>query len=235
MHQSDNEFAVKIDRASVELGGREIIKSLSMVIKKGQITALLGPSGSGKSTVLRMISRAVASKGVVEVYGKVGVVYQDMKLLPWLTVEQNITFNRKSNKLVRGYSLDALLRLAKLSDRLTAYPYQLSGGQQQRVAIFRALWSGAELMLLDEPFSSLDFLSKADMIRLIKKLNAEFGLSVLVVAHDTRDVLRIANRVLVMRDGQVAFSYDDLEKFRSRPDDFERAVGEVYLGGSDAD
>jgi len=205
------------------------------------ITAIFGPSGSGKTTLLRVIAGLERdARGSVSFDGeswqserarvpahrrRVGYVFQDGRLFPHLTVEQNLRFGqrRKGRDTRDGHTLDfaatvAALDLGALLPRRTP---SLSGGEQQLVAIARALLTNPRLMLMDEPLSSLDIARKREILPHLEKLPATFNVPVLYVTHNVDEVARLANDVLLLREGRVAahgkvttiFERTDLESF----------------------
>ena len=132
-----------------------------------------------------------------------GVVYQDLKLLSWLRVEDNIFIGRDSKTKADIEIVRRWISIAGLNDRLGHYPYQLSGGQKQRTAIIRALAQNPDVLLLDEPFSALDFIAKRKLIRLIESVGALAKLTIVIVSHDLDDALSLAERILVMNKGRL--------------------------------
>ncbi|WP_414150867.1 ABC transporter ATP-binding protein [Acetobacterium carbinolicum] len=194
---------------------------VSLTIKKGEFTAIIGSSGSGKSTLLHIIGGVdVPTSGKVflddqDVYAQnneklaifrrrqVGLIYQFHNLIPTLNVVENITLpilmdKRKVNK----ERLDDLLKLLGLNDRQTHLPNQLSGGQQQRVSIGRALMNAPALMLADEPTGSLDSRNGHEIIKLLKLSNQKYHQTLLLVTHDENIALQ-ADRIIGISDGKV--------------------------------
>ena len=199
------------------------VDGVSFGIAPGEFVALVGPSGSGKSTVLNLIGGLDRpTGGEVWVNGtalgdsdehaltchrreQVGFVFQSFNLLPRLTAEENVAlplmFSRVPEK-ERFSRARALLLRVGLGARLTHRPTQLSGGEQQRVAIARALVGQPVILLADEPTGNLDSAIGAEIMALIKELNEEQGLTVLVVTHDS-EVAAFADRIVRLRDGRV--------------------------------
>jgi putative ABC transport system ATP-binding protein len=201
----------------------EALRGVSLTIGRGEFVALVGPSGSGKSTVLNLVGGLDRpTDGEVWIDGielggsdertltehrrqNVGFVFQSFNLLPRLTAEENValplmfTGVPEAERRVRARSL---LRRVGLDQRLTHRPTQLSGGEQQRVAIARALVAEPLLLLADEPTGNLDTATGIEIMTLIKELNQERGLTVLLVSHDP-EVATFAARIVKLRDGQV--------------------------------
>jgi putative ABC transport system ATP-binding protein len=201
----------------------DALRGVDLEIGRGEFVALVGPSGSGKSTVLNLIGGLDRpTSGEIWIDGtelsdsdektltrhrrqRVGFVFQSFNLLPRLTAEENVAlplmFSGVPEK-ERGARARELLERVGLEARLAHRPTQLSGGEQQRVAIARALVSQPALLLADEPTGNLDTVTGLEIMRLLKELNQEYGLTLLVVTHDP-EVAAFADRVVRLRDGQV--------------------------------
>ena len=208
-----------------KMGGTfvDALQGANLTLTRGEFVALVGPSGSGKSTVLNLIGGLDRpTSGEVWIDGTelgssdertltrhrrqhVGFVFQSFNLLSRLTAEENVAlplmFSGVPEKERRARAR-ALLQRVGLGARLTHRPTQLSGGEQQRVAIARALVAQPALLLADEPTGNLDTATGAEIMGLLKELNQEQGLTLLVVTHDT-EVAAFADRVVRLRDGQV--------------------------------
>lgn len=195
---------------------------VSLIIEKGEFTAIIGSSGSGKSTLLHIIGGVdVPTRGKVyldgqDVYAQsneklaifrrrqVGLIYQFHNLIPTLNVVENITLPILMDKRkVNEERLNDLLDLLGLKDRKTHLPNQLSGGQQQRVAIGRALMNAPAVMLADEPTGSLDSRNGHEIIKLLKESNKKYGQTLILVTHDENIALQ-ADRIIGISDGKVA-------------------------------
>ena len=200
---SDFSFSIALRGVSVKFGDRVAVQDVSLDIPEGQRVALVGPSGCGKTTLLRALSGNVPSLGTIVRRGRVSVVYQDLKLLPWLTVEENIFISKSTATTTDDNTVRRWIAVAGLDGKLANYPYQLSGGQQQRVSVIRALVQKPDILLLDEPFSALDFVAKRRLIKLIDSIADLAKLTIVVVSHDLDDALSLAKRILVMREGQL--------------------------------
>jgi molybdate transport system ATP-binding protein len=206
------------------LGTFELAVELSL---PGGVTALVGPSGCGKTTLLRCLSGLCRLDGTVTFGGEawqdgrwfapphlrpVGYVFQEASLFAHLSVRGNLLFGLRRSRLRSGPSFDeivALLDLGLLIDRSVA---KLSGGERQRVAIGRALLVQPELLLMDEPVSSLDGESKAEVLLRLEQILTTLATPVIYVSHDPSEVTRFADRVLAMRGGQIVAAGEALEK-----------------------
>jgi putative ABC transport system ATP-binding protein len=201
----------------------DALRGVDLSIARGEFVALVGPSGSGKSTVLNLVGGLDRpTSGQVWINGTelsasdertltrhrrqhVGFVFQSFNLLPRLTAEENVAlplmFSDVSEKERRARAPPLQERVG-LAQRLEHRPTQLSGGEQQRVAIARALVGEPALLLADEPTGNLDTTTGAEIMALLKELNQEHGLTLLVVTHDA-EVAAFADRVVKLRDGRV--------------------------------
>ena len=200
-------------------GSRVVLDGLDLEVPEGSLTAVLGPSGSGKTTLLRVLAgferaddgSVTLGETVVEdgrthlppESRRVGYVPQDGALFPHLSAAGNVGFGL-SKKERRSGRAEELLRLVGLAGEGRRYPHQLSGGMQQRVALARALAAKPGLLLLDEPFSSLDAALRAEVRADVANIVAETGTTAVLVTHDQDEALSLADRVAVLRDGQVA-------------------------------
>ncbi|MBS0297436.1 MAG: molybdenum ABC transporter ATP-binding protein [Proteobacteria bacterium] len=182
------------------------------------ITTLIGPSGAGKTTLLRCIAGLTRLGGRVRVADAlwqdertflrphrraVGYVFQQPSLLPHLSVRANLAFGLRRTRAPIRIGLEEVVALLGVERLLDRAPERLSGGEQQRVAIGRALLSQPELLLMDEPVSSLDPESKAEILPYLERLHQTLSIPVLYVSHDRAEVARLADRVLAMREGRV--------------------------------
>ena len=209
---------LKIENLNVYLEGSCIVKNCSLEIKKGEIFSLLGVSGCGKSTLIKAVLGLIPSyEGKFFLNGKdvsalppekrnCTVVFQDLRLFPHLTVGENIAFPlhfQKKSKEKEREIIEELLSLVQLEGFNKRTIESLSGGQKQRVAIARALAQNAELLLLDEPFSSLDPNLRKEMGELLLQLREKRDLSVLLVTHDHEEALRLSDRIALMKEGEI--------------------------------
>lgn len=194
------------------------LSGINLEIPTGKIAALIGPSGSGKSTLLRTIagfekpdSGRVWLQGHNSTYlpinqRKIGFVFQDYALFPKLTVYENIIFGLKIKKKPSSYiqiQLNKFIELTQLENFISFYPHQLSGGQQQRVEFARALIIEPKFLLLDEPFSALDFKIRQSLKLWLKKLHKEFPVTSLLVTHDLKDAAEVANEIVILKEGYI--------------------------------
>jgi iron(III) transport system ATP-binding protein len=226
-------------------GDHPVLTGLDLEVPAGSLTAILGPSGSGKTTLLRVLAGFErADAGTVTIGGstvdgpdahiaperrQIGYVPQEGSLFPHLTVAANIGFGLPA-RLRRGPAIDELLDAVGLAGLGQRYPHQLSGGQQQRVALARALAIRPKIVLLDEPFASLDAHLRASVRADVQGLLAETGITGVLVTHDQDEALSTADRVAVLRDGRIV-QCDAPQDLYDRPADADiaRFIGDANL------
>lgn len=204
---------------NVELNKNRILKGLNLDVREGEFVSLLGPSGCGKSTLLKTVAGLLpVSSGTISLDGEIinvvpaykrntVIVFQEMRLFPNMTVAENVAYPLrikgldKGTRFKRAEELLGFVRLEGYGDRKIS---RISGGQQQRVALARALAAEPRIILLDEPFSSLDENLREDMRQLVRDLHKRFNMTTIMVTHDRQEALSMADRVAVMFDGQIA-------------------------------
>jgi len=194
---------LRIEEASVTFGSVEVFRELSLEISKGEFVAVVGPSGCGKTTLLNLFSGFLKpSLGSVTCLGRVRMVYQHDSLFPWQTAAQNIALGLRdlSSEAERERQLKEMLRLINLEEFAGHYPHQLSGGMRQRVELARALAGDTDILLLDEPFSSLDYLTRLRMRRELARMLEELPRTVVLVTHDIEEAAQLADRIVVLSD-----------------------------------
>ncbi|WP_171109238.1 MULTISPECIES: ABC transporter ATP-binding protein [Streptomyces] len=201
-----------------EFGSTVALDGLDLTVRPGEFLALLGPSGCGKTTALRMLAGFEhPDSGAVLVDGHdvtgvpahrrdAGMVFQSYSLFPHLNALDNVAFGLRMRKVrtsERRSRAAELLELVGLADKGARFPHQLSGGQQQRIALARALALRPRVLLLDEPLSALDAKVRLSLREEIRRLQQELGITTLFVTHDQEEALSVADRVAVMRAGQL--------------------------------
>jgi len=199
-------------------GGVDALVDLNVTVRAGEFIALLGPSGCGKSTALNCIAGLLPlTHGQILIDGKrvdtvaaenrgFGMVFQNYALFPHLTVAKNIAFGLQMRNVAKPElkrRVAEAIALVKLEEHVKKLPSQLSGGQQQRVAIARAVVLEPRLVLMDEPLSNLDAKLRLEMRTEIRRLHQSLGLTTIYVTHDQEEALSMADRLVVLRDGQV--------------------------------
>jgi iron(III) transport system ATP-binding protein len=236
---------LSIQAISKAIAGNQILKNLSLDVQEHEFVAILGSSGSGKTTLLRLISGFDSpDSGEIQIGGqqvfakgvnvsaeerRVGYVPQDAALFPHLSVAKNIEFGlNKLPAAQRSARVAELLKLVDLIGYEDRMPDQLSGGQRHRVALARALAPKPQLILLDEPFSSLDAELRVRLREDVRNVITKTGTTAILVTHDQEEALSIASRVAILRDGEFAQIGNPSEIYQA-PADVEMAT---FLGDS---
>ena len=235
--------AIELRSAVKRFGSTEVLVEADLDVEDGSLTAILGPSGSGKTTILRLVAGFERlDAGTLRIGGRVvddgerfvhpqqrgvGYVPQEGALFPHLTVQRNIAFGLE--RAERG-RVDELLDLVGLAGLGRRYPHQLSGGQQQRVALARALAIEPRVVLLDEPFSSLDAAMRGDLRQDVADILARTGTTTVLVTHDQDEAMAMADRIAVLRHGHVVATESPRQLY-AEPPDLEAAtfVGEANV------
>ena len=198
--------AVLVTNLRRAYGSRVVIEDLNLRIERGEFVALLGESGCGKTTLLRALAGLdPIDGGRIVAPRRPAVVFQEHRLLPWDNLWRNVSLGLQAPD-ARERAAAALSEVG-LGERLDDWPRNLSGGQAQRVALARALVQQPELLLLDEPFAALDALTRIRMHALVRELVTAHQPGVLLVTHDVDEAIALADRILVMRDGKIAFEH----------------------------
>ena len=214
---------LSIRNVSKQLGAHRAVDGISLDVMGGEAVAVLGPSGCGKTTLLRLIAGLeIPDTGEIWLNGtqaarargnllasnerRIGFVFQDLALWPHLTVARQLDFVLGSTKISRAERSSRIrdaLTLVRIDSLASRYPHELSGGEQQRVALARALVASPPLLLLDEPFSSLDRELRVDLRRELVSLQQQLGLTMVYVTHDSEDASALAERTILMRAGTI--------------------------------
>ncbi|HOZ59789.1 MAG TPA: ABC transporter ATP-binding protein [Nakamurella multipartita] len=196
-------FAVRVRGLTKRFGDRAVISDLDLDIAPGEFVVLLGASGCGKSTLLRILADLDRDlDGRVEVATRRAVSFQSPRLMPWKKVWRNVVLGLPGRP--DRARAEAALAEVNMTHRSDVWPKVLSGGEAQRASLARALVREPDLLLLDEPFSALDALTRLTAQALVADLWTLHGCAVLLVTHDVEEAIKLADRVLVMRDGVIA-------------------------------
>ena len=222
-----------------------VLEDISLSIKPGEFVSIVGSSGCGKSTLLKLIigledeyqgELLLDGNRLVGTSLERGIVFQEHRLFPWLTVEQNIGIgllnNTKLSEEEKRKSIQEHIELVGLKDFTKAYPYQLSGGMSQRVAIARALVNRPEVLLLDEPFGALDAFTRAYLQQELQRIWEKEGITMILVTHDVEEAVYLGDRVVVMqpRPGRIKRIVDvPLARERNRASAVFAAIKEEVL------
>jgi NitT/TauT family transport system ATP-binding protein len=187
----------------VRFGALDVLHEIDLDVRDGEFVALVGPSGCGKTTLLNVCSGWLQpTTGTIERPARQRMVFQQDGLYPWLTVDENVLLGLRHlpDTNERRRRADTLLALIGLSAFRGSYPHQLSGGMRQRVELARAIGGDTPLLLMDEPFSSLDYLTRVKMRRELAMLLREQPRTVVLVTHDIEEAAQLAERVLVLSE-----------------------------------
>jgi osmoprotectant transport system ATP-binding protein len=236
---------IVLNEITKRFAGTAAVTNVSLRIADGEFCVLVGPSGCGKSTVLRMINAMIApDAGSIEVGGadirqgstvdlrrRIGYVIQSVGLFPHWTIAQNIlAVPRLLNwpKAKCAARLEEITALLGIDPQLLGrYPRQLSGGQQQRIGVARALAADPQIVLMDEPFAALDPLSRGNLQDEMRRIHAHSGKTIVFVTHDMDEALRLATRIVVMRQGRIVQEGPPAEVVLNPSHDFVRD----FIGG----
>ncbi|WP_456399204.1 ABC transporter ATP-binding protein [Mesoaciditoga sp.] len=188
-------FTLKVQNLSKKFGNLSVIEKWSFDVKRGEKLTLFGPSGCGKTTFLRIVSGLEKPTfGEIQISSqKIGMVFQEPTLIPWKNVIDNLRFVRKNDEKIRN-----ILKKMNLSSFETYFPSSLSGGMRQRVNLARALLVNPELLILDEPFFSLDLATKMEIMKDIKRMHEKIGFTLLMVTHDVKEAIYISDRIILL-------------------------------------
>lgn len=222
------ELVVQVSHLRKSYRSLPVLDDITFELEKGEIVCLLGPSGSGKTTLLNiMAGLLIPDAGECRITGKVSYVFQEARLLPWKTVLENVLFVSEEGDLG---SAKQILKKLGLSDFEQYYPVQLSGGMKQRVAIARAYYAGADLLLMDEPFQSLDMELR---LRLLKDLIGLWEVkrnSILFVTHHLEEAILLGHRIFVLSDAPTQIKREfkvDIAPADRVPEDFKELKQEI--------
>jgi len=220
-------------------GGHDVLKNINLTCEQGEITVFIGPSGCGKTTTMKLINRLInPTKGQILINGKdtselnavelrrnIGYVIQNVGLFPHMNIARNVAVVPKLLKWDKekiNSRTDDLLRMVNLEPEQyrNRYPSELSGGQQQRIGVIRALAVEPEIILMDEPFSALDPISREQLQEELIQLQKDINKTIVFVTHDMDEALKIADKIVLMRDGQIVQEASPEEILRRPANDF---------------
>ncbi len=195
-----------LENVSKTYTGTKIYKNLSLEIESGKITCVLGPSGCGKTTLLNILAGLTSFDGIIRnIPQKISYIFQQERLLPNLTVRQNIAYVLGKNADYER--IDLYLEKAELAEKANEYPSALSGGQAQRVSIVRAFVYPSELILMDEPFSSLDTALKIRLMKVFCDLWREERRTAIFVTHDAEEAYMLSHRAIILNHGEIVADF----------------------------
>lgn len=197
---------IKINSLNKSYPKTQVFSDFSLEIEKGKVTCILGESGSGKTTLLNVLAGLTDYSGQVD---KVdcSYVFQTPNLFPNLTARQNLELVCKDKEKIQALAKDF-----RIDQKLDSYPKHLSGGQCQRVALLRGVLFDSQVLLMDEPFSSLDLKVKSLVIERLKSMLKEQSRTVLMVTHDIKEAVALADRIVVLVDGKIVFDLKEIKE-----------------------
>jgi len=206
---------IEVRGLRVRYGANEIIHGVDFHARDGEFVAIIGKSGCGKSTLIHALAGFIERQGDVKIPSDIGVVFQNYAVFPWLTVKGNITFGVHAVNGLQKEDLSArLLEMTGLSADASKYPGELSGGQAQRVALARAIAPNPEVLLMDEPFGSLDMYTREKMQSWLLDIWEKQRKTVLFITHNVEEALFLADRIIVFGPGQI---FGEFQVSFSRP------------------
>ena len=215
-------MSIKLINIEKNFGNKKIYDKFSLTFEEGKINCILGKSGCGKSTLLNIIANLeeINSGEIIGVPEKIAYVFQEDRLIEWNSIYTNMELPllKFYTKDEREEKIKSILREVELGDYMNAYPKELSGGMRQRANIARALLYNGELLLMDEPFKSLDKSSKEDIIEIFKKNHLEKNNTVIMVTHDINEALNLGDNIFILGGSPVSLmdKYKDVQKSKEK-------------------
>jgi len=231
-------MSLSVKGLNVSYGKNHILKDINLEIENGEFVSILGKSGCGKTTLIKSIAGLLETdNGDINIFDKnvaglppekrqTVIVFQDLRLFPHMNVEDNIAFAmklKKMDKAVIKEKVEKLLDQVRLSGYEKRKVSRLSGGQMQRVALARALGAEPKLLLLDEPFASLDEDLRKEMGELVRRLHRENGITPIMITHDKEEAMELSDRLALMEEGRI-LAIDSPERLYNSPKDIKTAA-----------
>ncbi|MFH1590482.1 MAG: ABC transporter ATP-binding protein [archaeon] len=214
----ENDLMLRIEGLTVRFDQDVIIRAVDLTVLRGEFIAIVGVSGVGKTTLLNAIAGFVPYQGIIRRPENVGMIFQQYAVFPWMRVESNIGFCLHEKR-----EIDRYLRKIHLEKKRKHYPHMLSGGQQQRVALARSLAAKPQLLLMDEPYGSLDHRTREQMQDWLQTIWESEDITTILVTHSIEEAIYLADRVIVMRDGRLEKEYP-IRLPRPRPKSFKSST-----------
>lgn len=221
----ENEIIIKIENLWKYFEGKPVLKNINAEIEKGKITVIMGRSGCGKTVLMKNIVgilkpekgkiifegqaiNEISGEKKLEIIRNFGFLFQNSALFDWLTVEENIAFplveiNKIKDKNIIKEKVYQLIEIIGLKGHEKKYPAELSGGMQKRTALARAIIHNPKIVILDEPTSGIDPATSSSIEDLILDLKKRFGSTFLVITHDIKSAIKLADKIIFMKDGEI--------------------------------
>ncbi len=238
---------IQFENVTKRFGNKTVLDDISLNIRDNELTVLIGPSGCGKTTTLKMMNRLITPTSgkitiddidveaidKIELRRKMGYVIQQGGLFPHMTIRENIEIIEKLEKKDPQHIIENTQRLMEMVDLdpdeyLESYPTELSGGQRQRIGVIRALANDPKIILMDEPFSALDPITRNNLQEEFIKLQKKVEKTIVFVTHDMDEAIRVADRICIMKDGHVV-QFDTPEELLRNP---ANAFVENFVGAN---
>lgn len=226
-----------LNHISKSFGSNHVLDQLNLHIKKSEFVSILGPSGSGKSTLFHMIGGLLSpDEGTILLNeeningktGKISYMPQSPSLMPWRNILDNALLGQELQGKTDRKKASEMLKVAGLGDYLEAYPHELSGGMKQRAAFIRALLSPQELILLDEPFSALDELTRSDMQQWLLEIWEEHKPTILFVTHNIEEAILLSDRIVILSQRPASIKKEIIVPF-PRPRNAQLHLSEEFI------
>lgn len=220
---------IQAENIHKKIGNLQVLDGVSFEVDTTKTHVILGPSGCGKTTLIKILTGLMeADKGSVNIQGRPGIVFQEPRLLPWKTLEENLKVVKKLNKENSG-DADTVLKSIGMYDSRKKYPDEISGGMKQRISFGRALMTSPDVLILDEPFNSLDFKAKAELQDIIKNKIEDRKIKTVYVTHDLESALKVGDKIISLSEKPSSIldifdanNFNSVEEFRER-------ISQIYL------
>ena len=200
----NNNHLISIQNLTVGYNNQSVLENLCLNIDQGEFIAIVGKSGTGKTTLLNSIAGFIKHSGKIEMPKSIGFCFQNNSLFYWLTVKENIVFGLDEyNDIEKKAIVNDILNKIDLVEFQDKYPTELSGGQQQRVAFGRALANKPKILLLDEPFSSLDIYTRDQMMVWVLNIISKMDITIIMVTHYLDEALVLADRIIILKNKNI--------------------------------
>lgn len=222
----ERRMSLIVKRLSVGYGKTTVIENLDLEAAEGEFVVVVGESGCGKTTLLNAIAGFIPYAGEIKRPLRFGFVFQNYAVFPWMNVKDNIAFGMERNREVRHY-----IAMVGLEGKEDFYPFQLSGGQVQRVALARTLAADPDLILMDEPYGSLDVYTRDRMQQWLLEIWERERKTIVFVTHSIDEAIFLADRILVLKEGKIRYEFPvKLERPRAGDIKFDRRFIELKKG-----